>query len=329
MQALAQNDDADGLATTIGGYGVGYGLRNRYGRVFVPGAFAVSITQLQQELEAKPLPIGWMHDLPIGKWTTLEDREQGPYLEGPLSQTSTGEDAAILVRDGLSALSIGFDPTDENFSYMWAEPNQVCSFNTPYGARTYQFDDYTIYIITASLVECSLVLVGADDDARITLVQSLLAKADRALPGLTQGAGWEDVAYSMALVMGGRGANSFQELPELEHRALYQRLAEGYAKFDKTPPPYERRPDYRDVQFQSDERSIFQDRYLRKTLAAATAGAAGIEGQLSPETREEALRLVESLTGLTERRDAAQLLEEMQARIDHTTQSLRGTTTDA
>lgn len=326
MQALAADPDGDSdVGTTIGGYGVAYGQRNRYGRVFVPGAFAVSITQLNQALGAKPLPIGWMHDVPIGKWDSLEDQEAGPYMQGPLSATSTGEDAAILARDGLTALSIGFDSTDPSFSYMWAEPNQVCSFNTPYGAKTYQFDDYTIYIITASLVECSLVLVGADDDARITLVQSLMHKADRALPGLHETASWEDVAYSMALVMGGRGASSFQDLPEIEHRALYQRLAAGYAKFDKTPPPYERRPDYRDVEFQSDERQIFQDTYLRKTLAGARAGAAGIEGQLSPDTAGEAEQLIELLTGLLARRTAEQLLEEQQTRINHSLQSLKGT----
>lgn len=209
--------DADGdvdAATTIGCYGVGYGVENAYGRVFVPGAFAESIQELNASLDTKPLPIGWMHDIPIGKFTTLRDELKGPYLEGQLSGTSAGQDAGVLAADGLTAVSVGFVAQ----VYQWADKGELVSFDTPYGKKTYQADDYVLYVVKAQLVECSMVLVGADDEARITVVQSLLEKADRALPGLATDASWEDVAYSMALLMGGRGASAFQELPELEHR---------------------------------------------------------------------------------------------------------------
>lgn len=315
----------DGAPTTIGCYGVAYGQLNDAGRVFVHGAFSESISEINQGADAKPLPIGWLHEIPIGKWSTLRDDQDGPYLEGTLSQTSTGEDAAVLARDGLTAVSVGFIP----LIYQFAEPGEMCSFDTPYGRRSYQFDEYALYVVKADLEECSLVLVGADDDARITLVQTLLEKADRAMPGLTPAAGWEDVAYSMALLMGGRGASSFQDLPDIEHQALYQRLGAAYTKFSKTPPAYSRRPQYRDVAFQHDERLIFQDRYLRKQLAAVIAGAAGIDGQLSAETREEVERALQALTDLTNRRTPADTLAQMQEQLLRATTTLNGDGTSA
>lgn len=296
-QAL-DGDGTNDAPAIIGGYGVAYGLRNRYGRVFVPGAFNDS---LQSFTDAKPLPIGWMHELPIGKWTTLRDTEQGPYLEGPLSDTTQGRDASVLARDGLTALSIGFDPFDATFEAVYAEGGTRVQFETPYGTRSYQFDEWTTYIVTASIVECSMVLVGVDDDARLTTVQSLAEKAERAFPGASENADWNDVAYSMALLMGGRGASSFQDLPDPEHRALYERLCAGYTRHGKTPPPYDRRPEYQRIAFQHDERLIFHDRYLRKQLAGVNAGAGGIDGPLSDETRAEAERAIEALQALTQR----------------------------
>jgi Caudovirus prohead serine protease len=299
-QAAASTDGAG--VTTIEMRAVGYGSVNRYGRLFVPGAFAESIDTLKQELEEKPLPIGWMHELPIGKFTELQDQVDGPRLRGPISNTTAGQDAATLVRDGLTASSVGF--TIENWvdDIQWGEPSETVTFDTPYGTFTYTFQDWVIYVKRAQLVECSLVLVGGDDDSRVVGVQSLMEKAQKALPAIaTQGASWEDVAYSMALLMGGRGAAAFQELPELEHAQLYMKLAAGYARYGKTPPAYSRNPKYDDVAFQHGEREIFGDRYLRKNLRTVTAGAQGIAGPLSDETREEAQRAITALTGLTRR----------------------------
>jgi HK97 family phage prohead protease len=291
---LQASKAADGGATTIGCYGVGYGVINLYGRVFVPGAFAESLDGFSDE---KPLPIGWMHDIPIGKFTTLRDEQRGPYLEGPLSQTSAGQDAAVLVQDGLTAVSVGFFP----LVYQFAEPGEQVSFDTPYGRVTYTFDEFVVYIVKADLVECSLVLVGADDEARVVAVQSLMEKATRALPGLAGEASWEELAYSMALFMGGRGAGAFADATDLDHHALYQKLAAGYGRLGKTAPAYARQPKFDQVAFQHDERVIFQDRYLRKSLAAVTAGAGGIDGPLSAETCAEAERAIAALEPLTRR----------------------------
>lgn len=313
----AATTNADG-ATTITMRAVGYGQLNLYGRVFVPGAFGESISELEQNLDEKPLPIGYLHETPIGKFTQLVDQVDGPHLTGPLSKTSLGQDVATLVRDGLTAASVGFAIQDYD-DVQLGEPGETCTFETPFGTFTYTFQDWVLYIVKAQLVECSLVLVGADDNSRVVAVQSLLAKAEKALPAFAkQDASWEDVAYSMALLMGGRGAAAFQELPELEHVQLYSKLAAGYARHGKTPPAYSRQPKYQDVAFQHGEREIFGDRYLQKNLRTVTAGASGIAGPLSDETREEADRAIAALQGLTRRDSQAAPTDESDgnARID-------------
>jgi phage head maturation protease len=291
----ARQSRSDAGATTIGMYAVGYGILNLYSRVFVPGAFAESLASFSDD---KPLPIGWLHEIPIGKFTTLRDEARGPYLEGPISATSAGQDAAVLCQDGLTAASVGFG-IDDYQDVVWADPGDTVSFDTPYGQFTYSFDEYVMYIKRAQMVECSLVLVGADDDARVVAVQSLLTKAEKALPALEQSSSWADAAYSMALLMGGRGAAAFEDLPDLEHHALYLKLAEAYTRHGKTPPQYQRHPNYTDVAFQHDERNVFSDRYLQKTLRAVQAGAGGLAGPLSDETRAEAEGAITALTALT------------------------------
>lgn len=331
-QAAASTDSAG--VTTIEMRAVGYGTLNAYGRVFVPGAFAQSIAALSQTLDEKPIPIGWMHDVPVGKFTQLEDAADGPHLRGALSKTSLGEDAATLVRDGLTACSVGFGVQDYD-DLQLAEPGETCTFETPYGTFTYTFQDWVLYVVEAQLMECSLVLVGADDDSRVVAVQSLLAKAQKALPAIAkQEPSWEDVAYSMALLMGGRGAAAFQELPELEHAQLYTKLAAAYRQHGKNPPAYSRHPKYDDVAFQHGEREVFGERYLQKNLRTVQAGAGGLAGPLSDETREEAERTIDALTALT-RRDQQEAdpagdatptrsVDDVISRLREATQTVRG-----
>lgn len=51
------------------------------------------------------------HNETIGKIETLDHREDGAYIKARISQTTTGEDAYTLARDGvLTSMSIGFIP---------------------------------------------------------------------------------------------------------------------------------------------------------------------------------------------------------------------------
>jgi HK97 family phage prohead protease len=309
---------------TVEGMGVHYGEVNANGFLFVPGAFSESLKE--RPSERKPLVMGFEHSLfapltVIGKWSETKESEDGVWLRGPISDTSDGRDVATLIEDGaLTGLSIGH--TIDHFQFL--EPGQRAEFDTPFGKRTYEVDEWALAVIEGAMVEASVVSVPADDEARIDKVlHSTLTKAGKALPGLAGSAEWHDVAYSMALLMGGRGAAAFADLPELEHRGLYERLASAYRRHGKTPPAYERNPKFSDVAFQHDERALFADRYLRKNLAAVAAGAGGIEGPLSPETREEAKRVLSALAPLA--RDEAEQLAELDALLRQTTRRVKGT----
>jgi HK97 family phage prohead protease len=271
---------------TLEGYASVWGSRNTFGEVFVPGCFDSAIATRS---DRKPLVMGYMHRDAIGKWPTIRSDEEGLFLAGKPSDTALGRDARVLTADGaLTGLSIGYLPAE----VQYAGPNERCTFNTPFGERSYSFPDFTIYITdVAVLAEASLVIAPSDDDARLLQVRSILQKAERALPALQlrDDASWDDVAYSMAFLMGGRGSGpAFADVPDLEHFKLHARLSESYKRHGKEAPPYERRPEYKAVEFRHDERAIFTDRYLRKQLDSIVSGLAGIEGPLSLETRERA-----------------------------------------
>ena len=301
---------ADGKGRTrVAGYASVWGSLNSFGEIFVPGAFTDTLARKSDE---KPLTMLWQHREPIGRWEippSTED-ERGLYLEGPISKTRTGQDAEVLLRDGaVTGLSIGFVPE----VWAFAEPGEHVTFDTPFGPRSFKVDEWVVYVLKADLLETSLVFAPSDDEARLTEVRSKLAKAERALPALRAGASWEDAAYSMALLMGGRGAAAFVDLPDVEHRKLFARIAEAYAKFDREAPAYVRHPTFSKVEFRHDEREVFHDRYLRKTLDSVVAGAAGVEGALSRETRSTAEKAVSLLTDLLARKSEQEQLAEIAA----------------
>lgn len=308
----------------VTGYASVWGSVNSYGEIFVPGAFTETLAAKSAE---KPLVMCWQHDEPIGKWDIPPTREDdtGLYVEGTISDTALGRDAQVLVNDkAVTGLSIGFWPE----VYAFADPGETVSFDTPIGRFTSQADDWTIYMLKADVVETSIVAAPADDDARLRArdVAELLTKAEKALPALRAGASWDDVAYSMALILGGRGAAAFRELPDLEHRKLFARIAEGYASFDRQAPAYARFPDYAGIEFRHDEREVFQDRYLRKNLDSIVAGVAGIAGPLSSETRAIAESAIASLTAALNRRSPVDELEDLGAQMRELEARLRQTT---
>lgn len=59
----------------------------------------------------------WRHNEPIGRVTTLEDREDGLYFTMTLSDTAQGRDAYTLAKDGvIDRVSIGFEPVTQEIT---------------------------------------------------------------------------------------------------------------------------------------------------------------------------------------------------------------------
>lgn len=309
---------------TVSGPLLTYGVVNENGWLWVPGAAYDSI---QAKSDDVPLVMGYQHyyDEPltvIGRWTQASETVDGITGVGRISDTTQGRDAATLVEDrAITGISVGFVPSE----VAYLEPGTRVAFDTRYGTFAYTPEVWCMAIVTADVYEASLVAKPADGACRVDgFTQSLLTKATKALPGLTQDASWDDTAYSMALLMGGRGAGAFEDLPEAQRFGLYQRLAAGYRTQGKTPPPYEAAPDYRDVAFQHDEREVFLGRYLQKTLASARAGAAGFTGPLSDDLRTEAEGAIEALQSLTARRSDSEVLAELHESLRQATQIVKG-----
>jgi len=288
-------DTGDGLA--LEGWLVTYGEVNRNGWLLVPGAFKRSVAKIPSA--DRPLPMLSDHDRAVGRWVQTRDSIEGVWGKGRISDTPRGQEVATLLKDeAINGISIGFDP--DWALLVLAQPDEEIELSTPYGPFSFTATEWTIVFPKADLLEASIVSVPADDDARVDrLLQRACSNAARAMPGLRESPEWEDAAYSMALLMGGRGAGrAFEDVDEVQRISFYTKLAGHYSELGKTPPPYERQPIYREVAFAHDEREIFADRYLRKSLAAVVAGAGGFQGPLSRETREEAERAVKALTDL-------------------------------
>lgn len=289
VRAAAEAGDG---RTRISGYAAMWTSQNSYGEIFVPGSFAGT---LASKSDVKPLVMGLYHRIAIGKWEEYGEDTSGLLLDGPISDTSDGRDAAVLVQDGaLTGLSVGFWPNKMTV----AEPGETCTFTTPLGTYTYTCDDWTWFILEAELLEASLVMAPADDDARLVEVRSALTRVGKALPGLDDASTWEDTAYSMALLMGGRGAAAFDDLPDMQRRALYERVRHAYVRHGKTAPDFTLQPEYQKIVFRHDEREVFADRYLQKNLNAVTSGARGVTGPLSDATRDAAQGAVDALQPL-------------------------------
>lgn len=94
---------------TFTGIGVPYGeeidlwgIRER----FEPGS-------VERDPDGVPSLVLWRHDEPIGKITAGRDTETGYEIDGLLSDTERGREAATLLRDGvITRLSIGFRPEE-------------------------------------------------------------------------------------------------------------------------------------------------------------------------------------------------------------------------
>lgn len=83
------------------------GAKRSYREVFRKGAFAKTITENRERVVFRPA-----HGAPpVGKFTKLEEREDGLYGEAVISRTQAGDETLTLIRDGVTPdLSIEFVP---------------------------------------------------------------------------------------------------------------------------------------------------------------------------------------------------------------------------
>jgi HK97 family phage prohead protease len=141
---------ASGEQGTFSGYGSIFGNVDLHGDIVEKGAF----TETLKERPIEHVGLYWMHDPrePIGKWSIMEEREQGLWVEGKLTLgVSRAREVYELMKDGaVTGLSIG------------------------YRTRKYDLDgENDIRILKdVELFEVSAVSGPANEEARIARVKS-------------------------------------------------------------------------------------------------------------------------------------------------------------
>jgi len=150
------------------GYGSVFGVKDSYGEVVAPGAFAATIAARAQL--GRKLPVLWQHRSgePLGVYEVVREDPKGLYMEGQLlvDDVARAKEAQALMRAGaVTGLSIGYYVISDS----WNEKEKV---------RT---------LTEVDLQETSIVTFPANDAARVEVVKSMdhILKAGR-VPSLPE-----------------------------------------------------------------------------------------------------------------------------------------------
>jgi HK97 family phage prohead protease len=172
------------------------------GDIVVKGAFGRTIAQRGSKLKML-----WNHkatDLPIGKYTKVEERDGGLYVEGKVSDTAAGRDVMTLLRDGaIDSMSIGYAVREADYN-----------------------DDGVRVIKDLDLYEVSLVNFPMNEKAVVTGVKAVDA---RNLESILREAGY---SRSQAKAIANAGIKSLREADQ-EKDALAEVKA-ALERFQKT-----------------------------------------------------------------------------------------------
>ena len=132
---------------TIEGYASTFGNKDYVGDIVDPGAFTKTIRE-----RADRIKFLWQHSDPLGKPLRMEEDSKGLYVEAYISNTTLGNDALELVKDGvIDRFSIGYDVLNDS----------------------YENETKSRHLKELRLWEFSLVTFPANDGAALTGVKSL------------------------------------------------------------------------------------------------------------------------------------------------------------
>lgn len=172
-------DDKPGLVT---GYGSVFGVKDSYGDIVAPGAFAASLADWKAK--GRMPAMLWQHgpSEPVGVWTEMVEDSTGLRCTGQLLLTvDRGKEAYEHLKAGtVGGLSIGFQTIE----------------------RTWNYEEETRTLNKVTLWEVSLVTFPANDAARVSGVKGADAAStelieflmDRLpdLAGIIARKGWKD-----------------------------------------------------------------------------------------------------------------------------------------
>lgn len=173
------------------------------GDIIVKGAWGRTLAE--RGAKVKML---WGHKsdlMPLGRFTMIEERESGLYVEGKISDTAQGRDAMTLMRDGaIDSMSIGYIAKESDYR-----------------------DDGVRVIKDLDLFEVSLVNFPMNEKAIITSVKNLdVREVERVLreAGLSR---------SQAKAIASKGVSGLREVGDKEKEAL-EEIKSAIENFNQT-----------------------------------------------------------------------------------------------
>ena len=156
---------ADKDSRTVSGYLASFGNVDSDGDVIVKGAFSKSISERGPGSKtARKIAYLWQHDMkePIGRFTLLEERDEGLYFEAEIDKFDLGDRVLEQYASGtLNQHSIGF-------MYVW----ERCEFVEEYEYDGKLYKD-VFMCKELKLFEGSVVTMGANENTPFTGAKSL------------------------------------------------------------------------------------------------------------------------------------------------------------
>ena len=129
-----------------------------YGDIIAPGAFTKTIEN--RKATGHPFPLCFNHDFSavIGAVNTIEEKEQGPYIEADFLDTQLGQDVRKMVQSGaIYQFSFAYDVL------KWRAPNEEEKANGVINV----LEEVEVY-------EVSVVTVPANQNAQVTDIKSAI-----------------------------------------------------------------------------------------------------------------------------------------------------------
>ncbi len=202
LQFKTQAVNEDGF---FSGYCNVFDVKDSYDEIVRKGAFAQSLQDWAAQ--DKMPPVLWNHDRnqPLGVWTQLKEDEHGLYGEGRLLINDVArakEIHALMLAGAIDGLSIGYRLN------KWA----------------YDQQEDVLELLDISLKEVSIVTFPANEQSRIEMVKSALAKGS--LPTLPEfERALRDLGFSksQATAIAGHGLRKLRQ-GEPEHHAMQNAL---------------------------------------------------------------------------------------------------------
>lgn len=127
----------------VEGYASVFGVKDSYGEIVDPGAFA-------NTLGKRTIKVREQHEKPIGKIISAKEDTYGLYVIMQISRTARGDECLILAADGVMGMSIGY--------------REIAGYGAPDGWHISEIDLREVSLTDLPACEPAVVTAVKEDD---------------------------------------------------------------------------------------------------------------------------------------------------------------------